>query len=89
MNIFLPILLLITSFAFCDEAPPGDIAITYEMKGRLGNNLVGYLHGRWVADQFELPSSISLFPIRNISPFMNRKSSAIKITIKSLKRKLP
>lgn len=63
MKFFLPILLLISSLA--SGAETNDIAITYEIMGRLGNNLIGYLHGKWVADQFGHPLLYKPFKYSN------------------------
>lgn len=32
-----------------------EVAVTYEMKGRLGNHLIAYLHGKWISEKYGIP----------------------------------
>lgn len=46
---------LLFSNAFALE-PPESQAVTYQLSGgRLGNNLIAYLHGKWIAENYQLP----------------------------------
>lgn len=50
-------LILLFHLAVCsvDGAPTKKKAVTYEIKGRLGNHLVSYAHAKWLSYKYKLP----------------------------------
>ena len=66
-QLLLSFLLLFSSYGCTTEAttpldPRTGRAITYELTGRLGNNLIAYLHGRWAAWKYHMPLLYKPFP---------------------------
>lgn len=49
--------LLITSLTLADEIvlDPESSAVTYKITGRLGNNILGYIHAKWISYKYNIP----------------------------------
>lgn len=62
-SIFLIFLICLSPFLQADENPLSSCGVTYTFSGgRLGDNLLAYLHAKWISYKYELPLYYKPFP---------------------------
>lgn len=71
-----------------EQPSPEKKAVTYQLTGRLGNNLIAYLHAKWIAWKYDLPFLYKPFPYSDQYALHDREKHYYTVWHEKFKRQV-